>query len=77
MNFMLENIGQMLSCNKKTAKSVYHNFPSICPVTTLRQIKENIDLLKQNGVSKELIAENPFLISLEFGSHFHFGDWMI
>lgn len=68
MNFMLKNICQIMSCSEQTALTVYQAFPSIRSVTALSRMKQNIKLLTNNGVSKELICDNPFLLNLEIGS---------
>ncbi len=67
MQFVLKNISSMLSCNEQTAKDVYEKFPSIRAVTALVRAKKNIVVLTENGVSKQLIGDNPFLLNLELG----------
>lgn len=70
MNFVLKNICEILSCSDQAALTVYQTFPSIRSVTALSRIKENVELLANNRVSKALIADNPFLLNLEIGSQF-------
>lgn len=72
MNLVIQNICLILPCSEQTALNIYQKFPSIRSVTALSRIKQNIQLLTDNGVSKELIADNPFLLNLEIGSHFYF-----
>lgn len=67
MQFVLKNISSMLSCNEQTALNVYEKFPSIRAVAELSRMKQNIMVLTNNGVSKQIIGENPFLLNLELG----------
>lgn len=71
MESLLKNIRLTLSCSEKTALTVYQKFPSIRSFNAINRIKPNISLLLKNGVSKESIADNQFLLILKIGWLLH------
>ncbi|KAJ6625704.1 Transcription termination factor, mitochondrial, partial [Pseudolycoriella hygida] len=64
---VLTDISQILSCSEETARNVCKTFPTTQSLTSVTQIKENVNFLIDSGTSKDVINANLNLLAMENG----------